>query len=107
MGTALLSLLTCVVVGTAACSGTRVSSAVPTPTAKVTGTPSPVFPEAPAPTTAAAPSAAAVVARYYQAIVAQNYPLAFTYIDADATGPNGQKLTLSALLQLAHTMDSE
>ena len=48
-----------------------------------------------------------MVARYYQAIVAQNYPLAFTYIDADATGPNGQKLTLSALLQLAHTMDSE
>ena len=44
---------------------------------------------------------------YYQAIVAGNYQLAFTYLDANASGPDGQRLTLQAFLQLAHTMDGQ
>jgi len=50
---------------------------------------------------------AAVATSYYQAIVAGNYQLAFTYLDANATGPDGQRLMLPAFLQLAHTMDNQ
>lgn len=44
---------------------------------------------------------------YYQAVIAQNYHLAFTFFDANAIGPDGQKLTWQAFLQLAQTMDNE
>jgi hypothetical protein len=48
-----------------------------------------------------------VATSYYQAVVAQNYQLAFTYLDANATGPDGQRLTLQAFIQLAQTMNNE
>ena len=44
---------------------------------------------------------------YYRAVVAQNYRLAFTYLAANVTGPDGRRLTFQAFLQLAHTMDSQ
>ena len=44
---------------------------------------------------------------YYQAVSAQNYHLAFTFFAANATGPDGQKLTWQAFLQFAQTMDNE
>jgi hypothetical protein len=49
---------------------------------------------------------AAVAANYYRAVAAQNYRLAFTYLAANATGPDGGRLTFQAFLQLAHTMES-
>jgi hypothetical protein len=48
-----------------------------------------------------------VATNYYRAIVAQNYRLAFTYLAARVTGPEGRRLTLQAFLQLAHMMDSQ
>lgn len=49
---------------------------------------------------------AAVAASYYRAVAAQNYRLAFTYLAANATGPDGGRLTFQAFLQLARTMES-
>jgi hypothetical protein len=46
-----------------------------------------------------------VAASYYQAIAAQNYRLAFAYLAADATGPDGRRLPWQAFLQLARMMD--
>jgi hypothetical protein len=48
-----------------------------------------------------------VVTDYYQAIVARDYRRAYGYLAATAIGPDGQRLTLQAFLQLAHTLDSE
>jgi hypothetical protein len=48
-----------------------------------------------------------VVTDYYQAIVARDYRRAFGYLTATATGPDGQRLTLAAFLQLARTLDSQ
>jgi hypothetical protein len=65
-------------------------------------------------TTGAAPTPAppaathtvvAVVTGYYRAIVALHYRKAFGYLAPGATGPDGQKLTLSSFLQLAHQLD--
>jgi hypothetical protein len=47
-----------------------------------------------------------VAASYYRAVAAQNYRLAFTYLAAHATGPDGGRLTFQAFLQLAHIMES-
>ena len=44
---------------------------------------------------------------YYDAIKAQNYPQAYTYLDANATDANGQKITLSSFEQMAQTMESD
>jgi len=48
-----------------------------------------------------------VVTNYYRAIIAQNYRLAFTYLAANATGPDGRRLTLPAFLQLARMLDGQ
>jgi hypothetical protein len=48
---------------------------------------------------------AAVVTGYYRDVARQNYQLAFTYLAASATGPDGRRLTLPAFLRLAHTME--
>ena len=104
----LLCLLGCVSIGIVACSGTSNVAPLPTPTATVTVTPSSGSPGASSPTTVPSrTNVAAVAMSYYQAIVAQNYQLAFTYLDADATRLSRQRLTLQAFLQLAHTMDSQ
>lgn len=50
-------------------------------------------------------SEAAVVTGYYRAIVARNYREAAGYLAPNATGADGQKLTLKSFLQLAHTLD--
>jgi hypothetical protein len=48
-----------------------------------------------------------VVTNYYRKIVARNYRLAFTYLAANVTGPDGRRLTLPAFLQLARMFDGE
>jgi len=52
-------------------------------------------------------TAAAEATNYYRAVVAQNYRLAFTYLAAKVTGPDGRKLTLPAYLQLARMLDGQ
>jgi hypothetical protein len=48
-----------------------------------------------------------VATRYYRAVAAQNYKRAFTYLAANATGPDGRRLTLPAFLRFAHIMENE
>jgi len=128
----LLCLLSCLTIGILACSGVGTGTPVPTPlaqgtvtttpTATVQGTvaptptpvvqgtvpPSPVLPGAPSPTIASSSTGeAAVVTSYYQAVAAQNYQLAFSFLDATATGPDGQRLTWQGFLKLAQLMDGE
>ncbi len=44
---------------------------------------------------------------YYRAIVARNYRLAFSYLAANVTGPDGVRLTWPAFLQLAHELEGQ
>jgi hypothetical protein len=84
---ALLCLAGWVTVATAACAGPG------------TVAPSPASPS---------PAAQAAVATgYYRAVAARDYRLAFTYLAANSTGPDGRNLTWPAFLQLADMMDSE
>ncbi len=48
-----------------------------------------------------------VATRYYDAIKAQNYPLAYIYLDANATNADGQKIVLSSFEQMAQSMDRQ
>lgn len=86
---------------------TRVATTGETATPSLTGetaTPSST------PTTPATPGAAEVsqvVTMYYDALKAQNYSAAYTYLDANATDANGQKITQKSFEQMAQTMESE
>jgi hypothetical protein len=108
----LLCLLCCLATAaTAACSRTRTPAPSPAPaptmstttsttvSATASGSPSPGPPEG--------SSGTGVVTSYYRAIVAQNYQLAFTFLDAGAVGPDGQRMTLPAFLRLAQSMDGD
>jgi hypothetical protein len=53
------------------------------------------------------PGGVAAATAYYTAVAAQQYQTAFGYLAADATGPDGQRLTWPAFRQLASTMDSQ
>jgi hypothetical protein len=48
-----------------------------------------------------------VATGYYRAVAARDYRLAFPYLAATSTGPDGRDLTWPAFLQLADMMDSE
>jgi hypothetical protein len=106
---ALLCLSGCVTAGIVACSGTSSVASSPSPAAKVTVTPmvSPSSRVSPFTTAPSGKSAAAVATNYYRAIAAQNYRLAFTYLAANVTGPDGRRLTLQEFLQLARVMDGQ
>jgi hypothetical protein len=93
---ALLCLAGWVIAATAACAGP--GTATPAPNASA------------APSHTAVPSgesAAAVATGYYRAVAARDYRLAFTFLAANSTGPDGRNLTWPAFLQLADVMDSE
>jgi len=47
------------------------------------------------------------VTDYYQAVVARDYRRAFSYLATTATGPDGQRLTWPAFLQLANGLDGQ
>ncbi len=103
-----LCLSGCVTAGIVACSGAGTAASSPGPAAKVTATQNSGSSGVPSPATApAGKSAAAVATNYYRTIAAQNYRMAFTYLAANVTGPDGRRLTLQAFLQLAHMMDRE
>jgi hypothetical protein len=103
----------CMAAGITACSAT--STAAPSPTSPATAPAAPVT----ATSTAVSPSGqpvqsgqsgrseVAVVTDYYQAVVARDYRRAFSYLAATATGPDGQRLTWPAFLQLAHGLDDQ
>lgn len=88
---------------TAGTSPTPSSSPVVTPTTSPTTRPT-VTPT-PSPTSTPGTITSEVTA-YYKAIEAQNYPLAYTFLDANATTTDGQKLTLNTFMQLAQTSDN-
>jgi hypothetical protein len=50
-------------------------------------------------------SAPAVVRSYYRAVARQDYRLAFAFLAANATGPDGQRLSLPAFVTLARMME--
>ena len=108
----LFCLAGCVTAGIVACSGTPTVASSPGPAAKVTVSPmvSPNYGSSGVSPFTTAPSgknAAAVATNYYQSVAAQNYRLAFTYLAANVTGPDGRRLTLQAFLQLARAMDGQ
>jgi hypothetical protein len=90
-------LSACMAAGITACSGT--STAASSPASSATAPASPA--------TAPGRSEVAVVTDYYQAVVARDYRRAFSYLAATATGPDGQRLTWPAFLQLAHGLDDQ
>jgi hypothetical protein len=58
-------------------------------------------------TLSGAPTAKAAVTRYYRAVAAQHYRLAFSYLAANATGPDGRRLTSQEFVMLALEMDRQ
>lgn len=104
----LLCLFACLTIGIIGCSGNGTVTPVSTVPALATISPSSGSLPASTPTIASSsPGETAVVTSYYRAVIAQNYHLAYTFLDANATGPDGQKLTWQAFLQLAQTLDNE
>lgn len=95
-----LCLLCCLATGTVACAQTRAPAPSPGSPVTVPATPSPGAAEMSSGT-----AETSVVTSYYRAVVAGNYRLAFAFLDADAVGSDGQRMTLSAFLQLAQSMD--
>ncbi len=82
----------------------------PTPVVKSTTTASPTTTSTPTVTATGTPDTAGVslvITAYYNAIKAQNYPLAYTYLAANATDANGQTITLSSFEQMAQLMERE
>lgn len=106
----LLGLCTCAVTGLVGCT-TAPATVAPTPTPPTpalttnTSESAGTGPTASPTDTVAAAAAAATGTSYYQAILAHNYPLAFSYVDAAASGPNGAPLTWPAFNQLANATD--
>lgn len=101
----LLGLCGCTVTGLVGCTAPGTVTPTPAPTtitSKAAGT----GPTASPTDTVAAAAAATTGTSYYQAILARNYPLAFSYVDAAASGPNGAPLTWPAFNQLADATDS-
>ncbi|SRR6266851_4785875 len=104
---ALACLSSCVTTAIVACSGTSTVASSPNSTPKVPVTPSSGPSGLSSPTTTPSEkNVAAVATSYYRAVAVQNYRLAFTYLAANATGPDGHRLTFQAFLQLARTMES-
>jgi hypothetical protein len=100
----------CVAAGITACSGTSTAAPSPAPSATAPAS-SATVPASPSgqPVQSGQPgrSEVAVLTDYYQAVVARDYRRAFTYLAATATGPDGQRLTWPAFLQLAHGLDDQ
>jgi hypothetical protein len=95
----LFCVLCCLAIDATACDRPPTPASVP---AAVPADPSPSPPQ---PSSGTAETG--MVTSYYQAIVAQNYQLAFTFLDADAVGPGGQRMTWPAFRQLAQSMDGD
>jgi len=105
----LLLLILFAMVALSGCTSSSIST--PTSTASAPGgtlTPTPTsVPTGTASTTPRGTDAIkATITSYYQTIEAQNYPLAYSYLDANATTADGQKLTQQTFTQLAQSRDN-
>lgn len=106
----LLIVCLLVLVGFSGCEGAGGGTNIP-PTPTATTTPTIAASPTTAPTATANgtqnPLIEQIITQYYTAIKAQNYPQAYTYLDANATNADGQKITLSSFEQMAQSMDSQ
>jgi hypothetical protein len=98
----LLLLILFAVVALSGCSFSPVLTPTPAPTLTASATGGTLTP-APGGTG----TIEATITSFYQAIEAQNYDLAYSYLDANATIANGQKLTQQTFTQLAQSRDNQ
>ncbi len=106
----LLLLILFAIVALSGCSSTSILTPTPAPTltARVTGgtlTPTPTGGASVTPGGTGAIKA--TITSFYQALEAQNYTQAYSYLDANATIANGQKLTQQTFTQLAQSRDNQ
>ncbi len=104
----LLILFTLVVLSS--CTTSSISTPPPTasaPGGTLTPTPTSVPTGTAAITSGGTDAIKATIASYYQAIETQNYILAYSYLDANATTADGQKLTQQTFTQLAQSRDNQ
>jgi hypothetical protein len=106
----LLLLILFVVVALSGCSSSPILAPTPAPTLTVSATEGTLIPT---PTSRASitpggtGTVKATITSFYQAIEAQNYTLAHSYLDANATTAGGQKLTQQTFTQLAQSRDNQ
>jgi hypothetical protein len=104
----LLSLFA--IVALSGCSSSQILTPTPAPTQTASATGGTLTP-GPTGSASLTPGGTrtieATITSYYQAIEAQNYDLAYSYLDANATTANGQKLTQQTFTQLAQSRDNQ
>ena len=106
----LLLLILFAIVALSGCSSSPILTPTPVPTLTASATGEPITPT---PTTRASLTPGgtgtikATITSFYQAIEAQDYNQAYTYLDANATTANGQKLTEQTFTQLAQSRDNQ
>jgi len=106
----LLLLILFAIIALSGCSSTQLLTPTPAPTltGSATGgtlTPTPTGRASVKP--GRTDTIEATITSFYQALEAQNYALAYSYLDANATIANGQKLTQQTFTQLAQSRDNQ
>ena len=106
----LLLLILFAIIALSSCSSSQLLTPTPTPTltASATGgtlTPTPTGRASVTP--GGTGTIEATITSFYQAIEAQNYALAYSYLDTNATITNGRKLTQQTFTQLAQSRDNQ
>jgi hypothetical protein len=116
----LLIIMFLAVVALSGCASSITPALTPTPTASAQGgtlTPTPTGTASPPPTSVSSGTVSptpggtgaieATVTSFYKAFEAQNYTLAYSYLDANATTLDGQKLTRQTFTQLTQARDNQ
>jgi hypothetical protein len=100
----LLLLILFAIVALSGCTSSPIPAPTPAPTLTASTTGGTLTPT---PTSGGTGSIESTITSFYQAIEAQNYTLAYSYLDANATTADGQKLTQQTFTQLAQSRDSQ
>ena len=98
----LLLLILFAIIALSGCSSTQLLTPTPAPTLTGSATGGTLTP-----TPGGTDTIEATSTSFYQALEAQNYALAYSYLDANATIANGQKLTQQTFTQLAQSRDNQ
>ena len=98
----LLLLILFAIIALSGCSSTQLLTPTPAPTLTGSATGGTLTP-----TRGGTDTIEATSTSFYQALEAQNYALAYSYLDANATIANGQKLTQQTFTQLAQSRDNQ
>ena len=98
----LLLLILFAIVALSGCSSSPVLTPTPAPTLTPSATGGSLTP-----TPGGTGTIETTITSFYQALEAQNYTLAYSYLDANATTANGQKLTQQTFTQLAQSRDNQ